>query len=55
MTATAGDVRDEDLDLVWWLIAMGRDDREQYREIRDALWALRVERSRCSNIPSKNS
>ncbi len=43
-------------DLLWWLVQMGMEDREHYREIREALWVLRVERSEtCSNIQSKCS
>jgi hypothetical protein len=55
MTATGNNKRETDVELLWWLVAMGLEDREQYRELRAVAWALRVERSSCSNIPSETS
>lgn len=50
-----GGERDDAHDLLVWLVLLGQTDRDQYREIRAAAWAMRVERSRCSDVPSKTS
>ena len=46
-------------ELLWWLVDMAQQDREHYRVIREALWALYAERSedgsRYSDKPSKFS
>jgi hypothetical protein len=47
-----------DMDLLWWLVQLGREDREHYRLIRAAMWALFVEnstaRSERSDKPSNS-
>lgn len=40
------------MDLLWWLVRLGREDREQYRVIRAALWVLFVENSQARSARS---
>lgn len=46
----------QDVELLWWLVELGRLDRDAYRDIRELMWAFFVEnsadRSRCSDKPS---
>ena len=53
------DGRESDLDLLCWLIDLGKTDRAHYRKIRAAMWAMFVENSESmpvrSDIPSKYS
>lgn len=50
---TAGrDVRDDDRELLEWLVDLAGADRSHYREIRALAWALRVERSHSSESPT---
>lgn len=48
-----------DMELLWWLIVMGQEDRELYRVIREAMWTLyqdnAAERSPRSDKPSNSS
>ncbi len=47
------------MNLLWWLVQLGQKDREQYRIIRAAMWAMYAEnsesRSLCSDKPSNRS
>lgn len=53
--ASSGE-RSGDLDLLLWLVELGRTDREQYRVMRAVLWELlRAERSLHSVKPSNCS
>lgn len=45
----------DDHDLIAWLVMLAEQDRAQYRVIREVAWAMRVARSRCSEIPSNLS
>jgi hypothetical protein len=36
--AAKGD--EAELELVWWLVTLGREDRETYRKLRDLAWRL---------------
>lgn len=49
--ATASD----DVDLVWWLVKLGRDDRETYRKLREIAWRLASENADYSATPNKLS
>ncbi len=44
---------DDELELTWWLVSMGQTDRELYRAIRAAAWAIYSDES--SKTPSKFS
>lgn len=52
MTSRAQATHADDLDLLCWLVQLGRVDREKYREIRALMWALYVENSGRSDKPS---
>jgi hypothetical protein len=46
---------DEDVDLVWWLVRLGQEDRETYRKLRDLAWQLVVANVDSSALPNKLS
>jgi len=44
-----------EVDLVWWLVKLGRDDRETYRKLREIAWRLASENVDSSVLPNKLS
>ena len=56
MADQSGEHRQVDkLDLLCWLVELGKTDREQYRVIREAMWALYATNSARSDKQSKCS
>lgn len=54
---TAGNTEGDavDVELVWWLVKLGRDDRETYRKLREIAWRLASENVDYSVMPNKLS
>jgi hypothetical protein len=43
------------LDIVWWLVELGRTDRAMYRRVREIAWMLAVENHDSSALPNEAS
>ncbi|MDQ3295097.1 MAG: hypothetical protein M3619_00745 [Myxococcota bacterium] len=44
-----------DVDLLWWLVKLGIDDRELYRRLRSLSWELAISNPDRSENPKKLS
>lgn len=44
-----------DVDLVWWLVKLGREDRALYRKLREIAWGLVEANADSSVLPNKLS
>lgn len=55
MESTEREAEGTDVEIVWWLVRMGREDRDLYRRLRALGWRLAVDNYDSSAKPKKLS